>query len=361
VYKKILIINPFGIGDVLFTTPLIHTLKDAFPEAKIDYLCNRRSAPILEGNPYINSIFIYERDEFEAMRQRSFFAWLKSINAFLKQLREEHFDLSLDFSLNAQYGFFSLFAGIKERAGYDYKKRQRFLTKRIELLGFSEKHIVDYYLGLLGFLDLNIDSKYRHLELYLEKEDTRKADEILSKEDISENDLLVAAITGAGRSWGRDAYLKHWPPEKFAKLADKIVENYQAKIIIMGDFSEEEITRKILDKMRYPAVNLCGKTNLRELAALINKMSLVVTNDGGPLHMAVALDKKTLSFFGPVDPKVYGPYPADRSQHIVLRKNLECSPCYRNFRLTPCMLNRQCLETITVEEALEAVDGLLKG
>lgn len=357
-YKKILIINPFGIGDVLFTTPIIHALKDAFSGAKIDYLCNRRSAPLLEGNPYLNSIFVYERDEFEALRQKSFFAWLKSILAFLRQLKKEQFDLSVDFSLHPQYGFFAWVSGIKTRIGYDYKKRQRFLTKKIALPGYSERHIVEYYLDLLGLLD--IKSKYRHLELYLEKKDIKNAQEILSKENISENDLLAAVIPGAGKSWGKDAHLKHWPPERFAKLADKIIENYSAKIIIIGDFSEKKIAQAMVENMRYKAINLTGKTTLREFAALLNRMRLVITNDGGPLHIAVGLGIKTVSIFGPVDPQVYGPYPADENHHIVLRKDLECSPCYRQFRLAPCLLNRLCLETISVEETLEAVDRLLK-
>ena len=76
--------------------------------------------------------------------------------------------------------------------------------------------------------------------------------------------------------------------------------------------------------------------------------------------MAVGLNKKTVSFFGPVDPRVYGPYPQDEARHIVLRKALECSPCYRGFRLSPCLRNRECLEKIDMEEAFKAVGALLK-
>ena len=104
-YKKILLINPFGIGDVLFTTALIHTLKDASPFVKIGYLCNRRTAAILQNNPNVDSVFVYERDEFEAIRQKSFFAWLKKIIIFLNRIKKKHFDIVIDFSLNTQYGF----------------------------------------------------------------------------------------------------------------------------------------------------------------------------------------------------------------------------------------------------------------
>lgn len=357
-YKKILIINPFGIGDVLFTTPIIHTIKQALPDIKIGYLCNRRTAYILEDNPFIDYIFVYERDEFIEIRKQSFFIWLKNYLEFLNKIKKARFDVSFDFSLNTLYGFFSYYAGIKERIGYDYKNRGRFLTKKIKLNGFCDKHIVEYYAGLLKFI--NLDLKYKNLELYIKEVDTRKAEEILLKEGCMRNEFLVGVIPGGGRSWGKDSYLKHWPIKNFAQLADKIIENYKAKIIILGDFFEESLAKELKNNMHYKAIDICGKTTIGEFAAILNKMDLVIANDGGPLHMAVALGKKTVSFFGPVDPKVYGPYPPNDSHHIVLRKNLDCSPCYRNFRLSPCQRDRVCLETIDVDETERTVNKLLQ-
>jgi len=357
VYKKVLLINPFGIGDCLFTTPVIGVLKEAWPEVKIGYLCNKRTAPLLENNPHLDSIFIYERDEFEAIRRKSFKLWLKKHLLFLGEIKRERFDIALDFSLNTQYGFFSWYAGIRQRIGYDYKGRGRFLTKRIQLKGYEGKHIIEYYMDLLRYLKL--DLRKHNLEIFIKEDDRKKTDEILEKENIKEGDLLIGIIPGGGKSWGRDAYLKHWPPRDFAKLADKIVEKYKAKIIIMGDFSEKGLVKDVIKGMHYEAIDFSGSTTLGELAALIGRMSLVITNDGGPLHIAVALSKKTLSFFGPVDPMVYGPYPPDENRHIVLRKALDCSPCYRNFRLNPCQKNRECLVSIDARDAQEAVDRLL--
>lgn len=355
-YKKILLINPFGIGDVLFTTPIIHTLKDTFPQIKIGYLCNRRTAPILENNPYIDSIFVYERDEFETIKKKSFFAWFKQIIAFLNQIKNEHFDLGFDFSLNTQYGFFSWYAGIKERIGYDFKKRGRFLTKKIKLSGYSHKHIVEYYAGLLKFLGLEL--KYKNLELYLKEEDKIRIEEVLAKASIGNSDLLVGIIPGAGASWGKDSHLKHWPPENFSKLADKIIENYQAKIIIMGDFFEQEMAKKVIKNMYYGAIDLSGKTSIGEFAALLSKMKLIITNDGGPLHMSVALGIKSISIFGPVNEMVYGPYPSSQN-HIVIKKDIPCRPCYKKFRMPECLRNRECINYISVEEVFNEVKSLL--
>ncbi len=356
-YEKILVINPFGIGDVLFTTPIIHTLKDSNPQGKIGYLCNRRSSPLLRDNPYIDYLFIYERDEFDKIKRRNYFAWIKENIKFLEQIKERHFDLAIDFSLNTQYGFFSWYAGIKTRIGYDFKGRGWLLTRKIKLpAGYNSKHIVEYYAALLGFIGLEL--KCRKLELFLENENVRHAEEMLERGGIGGSDLLVGIVPGAGRSWGGSAYLKHWPAENFARLADKIIENYPAKIIIIGDSSEKEICNKVISGMQHPAIDLSGRTTPGELAALLSKMKLVITNDGGPLHMAVALGIKTVSVFGPVNDVVYGPYPPGKG-HIVVKSKVPCRPCYKNFRVSECANPQECLSGINPDEVFSAAKACL--
>ncbi len=230
------------------------------------------------------------------------------------------------------------------------------MTKKIKLSGYNEKHIVDYYADLLNLIGL--DLKHKNLELYLNQDASRKIEEALNKEGVKPEELLVGLIPGAGRSWGKDAYLKHWSPEKFSQLGDKIVENYKAKIIIMGDFCEQEIALKVKKAMHYQATDFSGRTDLSELAALISKMRLIVTNDGGPLHMANALGIKTISVFGPVDDLIYGPYPVSQD-NIVIKTDLSCRPCYQNFRLSDCKRGRECLASISVEEVFRAVRRLL--
>jgi len=354
--KNALLINPFGIGDVLFTTPIIHTLKDAYPGIRLGYLCNRRVHPILENNPHVDFVFVYERDEFEAARKKSYLGWIKKSLAFLNQIKAKRFDLAIDFSLNSQYGFFSWYAGIKRRVGYDYKGRGWLLNKKIKLDGYNEKHIVEYYAGLLKLIGLEL--KYKNLELYLNQKDIDWANEFLAKNSVTAQDLLIAIIPGAGASWGKDATLKHWPAENFSGLCDKIIENYRAKIIIMGDFSEKPIAQKILQNIHCHIIDATAETTLGQFAALLKKTKLVVTNDGGPMHMAVALGIKTISIFGPVDSRVYGPYPPSE-ESVVVKKGLDCQPCYRRFKMPLCVRNRECLATLSVDEVYAQVRRLL--
>ena len=151
--KKILIINPFGIGDVLFSTPLIRNLKEWNPDVQIYYLCNKRVAPLLREQPFIYKIFVYERDDFERDREKSFSLWLKSMLTFLNGIRGEHIDVSFDLSLNTKFSFFSWYAGIKKRVGLNYKNRGVFLTHKVDIDGFSRVESITSTIDLTQDLD----------------------------------------------------------------------------------------------------------------------------------------------------------------------------------------------------------------
>jgi len=355
--NKILIINPFGIGDILFTTPAVRAIKDNYPDSIIGYWCNERAEPILKDNPCINKLFALSRGDIKKLYRKSRWNGIIGFWHLLCRLKKEKFEVALDFSLDHRYSLIAKFVGVKKRIGFNYKNRGRFLTDKIEIDGYSHKHVVEYYLDLLKVLD--IIPRSQNLELFILESSKIQARDILRGFGISEKDLVIGITPGAGASWGKDASLKHWPALKFGQLADRLINDFGAKIIILGDESEKPIADTITRNMYNKPIDLVGKVSLEGLSAVINNLRILIANDGGPLHMAVALGKKTVSFFGPVDSKVYGPYPPDETRHIVLRKNLECSPCYVKFRLLGCKKNKECLETIDVALALDAVTKLL--
>lgn len=356
--KKILIINPFGIGDVLFTTPVLSAIKDACPDTIIGYWCNERVKDILKNNKNIDKIFALSRGDIKKIYNKSRLEGIFKGIALYKSIKKERFDVSLDFSLDHRYGFISKLAGIKKRIGFNYKNRGRFLTDKITIDGYAQKHVVEYYLELLDFI--GIKPKTKNLDLYVSDIDRVNCKDILASYSINDKGLIIGIAPGGGASWGKDAAIKRWPAIKFAQLADKISKDFAAQILLLGDESDRPIIDIIVKTATYPVIDLAGKTSLAELIGIINNVEILIANDGGPLHIAVALGKKTVSFFGPVDPKVYGPYPADAKRHIVLRKELECSPCYSGFRLSGCLKNRECLEKIDIQEAVSAVASLLK-
>src|SRR3989344_7925031 len=326
--KKILIINTFGIGDVLFTTPLISNIKAHQPTTFIGYLANARTAPMLALSPKIDKVFVYERDEFNAVYRLSRGEFIQKFRKFLKSIQRERFDLAVDLSLNDNMSFLMWLIGIRKRIGFNYKNRSPFLSKKIKLEGYENKHVVEYYLELLA--DLGVPAQHKRLEIFIPETDHRWAEFVLQEHGPLKDKKVVIVIPGGGASWGKDAVYKRWPSEKYAKLADKIVENFGVAIILIGDKKEQDLCDAVARRMRHVCVNLCGKTSITQLAALSERCKAVVVNDGGPLHIAVAAGAKTVSIFGPVDDRVYGPYPRDK--HIVITQDIACRPCYRRFR-----------------------------
>lgn len=351
---KILIINPYGIGDVLFTTPVISNLRLAYPNATIAYLANRRTADFLKFNPEIARVFIYERDDFVETYRRNPLEFIQKSFELFNSIKKEGFDMIFDFSLNSTFGFLSAVCGIKKRVGFDYKKRGRFLTHRLPMVGYEEKHVIEYYLDLLRLIKLPVPVK--HMTMDLPREDIQWAKEWLKEHNINSAKPLIAVLPGGGASWGKAARYKRWPASNYAHLIDKIVENFDADIILLGDPKEEDLCREVVNQAHFPVHFAVGKTSVLRLAALLKLCQGAIVNDGGPLHVAEAVGTKTVSIFGPVDPQVYGPYPV--GNHAVVQKGLPCQPCYRRFRMASCS-HISCLGELSVDDVYRKVQSIL--
>lgn len=339
---------------MLFTTPLVHNLRLEFPQSTIVYLSNRRTSTFLEKNSDINQVMVYERDEFVAVYRQSPIQFAQKWMELFSSLKQQRFDLVFDFSLNSTFGFLSFAGGIKKRVGFDYRKRGRFLTDKISIKGFEGKHVIEHYLELLGLV--NVPVKSREMKLDIPKDEMQWAENWIKEYKIDRSKPLIAVMPGGGASWGKAARNKRWPAVKYADLIDKIVEKFDAAIILLGDNQEEELCREVAQLAHVPLYLAVGETSVLGLAALLKSCRMAVLNDGGPLHVAVASGTKTVSIFGPVDPHVYGPYPPQH--HRLVQKNLACQPCYRNFRQARCN-HINCLATLSVEEVYRKVQEIL--
>lgn len=353
---NILIVNPFGIGDVLFSTPMVSNLKLAYPQGHISYICNARAKDVLQGNPALDEIFVFEKDEYRILWQKSKLQSISNFFNFLNVIRKAKFDLVIDLSLGHQYSFFFWLIGIKRRIGYNYKKRGRFLTQKIDISGYETKPVADYYLDLLKFLD--IKPKRLDLSMSVDKEDIEWANKFCENNKLGPGDSIIGIVPAGGASWGKDFAYRHWPWENYAKLADMLIKEFQVKVIIFGGPSEVKICRQVQGKMRSQVADACGKTTLKQFAALLRKCNVTVCNDGGPLHVVVSQGVSTVSIFGPVDEKVYGPYPPV-SKHTVVTKDIDCRPCYKKFRVASCKRDRECIKSISAEQILDIIRNKL--
>lgn len=363
--RSILIVNPFGIGDVLFTTPLIRAVRGAFPQSRIGYLCNRRTETILRGNPHLNEIFVYERDEVVGLWRTSPRQWLSHLVLFIRRLWRARFDLVIDLSLGERYSFILWLLGARRRVGFDYRRRGRFLSAPLSIDGYHDIHVVDYYRRLLRFLGIVMDDGA--LEYCVAEEDVRWVDVWLRERDLDHPTAggagrrpLIGMVPAGGVSWGVGAPFRRWSAEGFAAVGDVLAERYGAQVLLFGEPSDAAICGAVSRLMKRPAVDVSGQTTLGRFIGLLKRLSLVVCNDGGPLHLAVSQRTKTVSIFGPVDPRVYGPYPMDPGQHqVVVREELLCRPCYHCFKLPPCPYERACLTGVEPEDVIRACESLL--
>jgi len=351
---NVLVVNPFGIGDVLFTTPIVRALAEN--GHAVYFWSNERVADILKYNPAIKGLLPLSRGDLKRVFKASAGKGVKSFLAMMKRIRGSRFDMALDFSMDYRYSLILWLLGVKKRIGFDYKGRGCFLTDMIKIDGFTDKYIAEHYAGILKIVDKSFEAGGK-MELFIGEDDNKWAERFLKENGIAAGDVVVGIAPGGGASWGGDAFRKHWPKENFASVADKLIEECGNKVIIFGNQNESMLCEALAKKMKHISINTGGMLSLGQFAALLKRCKLLITNDGGPLHMAVALGVKTVSIFGPVDEKVYGPYPPSRD-HIAIAGTVDCRPCYKNFRYPLCK-NMICLESINPSEVLDAVRKVL--
>lgn len=355
---RTLVVNPFGIGDVLFSLPLLHALRDRDPDGFLGLLCNRRTEELAAGWSFLDWRSVFEKDEFRWAWRRSKREGIQTLARIVRQVRGERFDLLVDLSMGWQIGLAALLAGIPRRVGFDFRGRGRFLTDRLPVNGFHDQPVAEYYLDLLQLLELPRPSSPR-LELELPAGTDSQVEAYLRSLKIPPDDRLIGMVPGGGASWGPHAVFKQWPPERFARVADDLSHRYGARILLIGDSEEAPLCREVTSTMTSPAGLAIQVPSLMLLAGLLKRCELVVGNDSGPMHIAAAVGAKTVSIFGPVDGSIYGPFPAGPI-HRVVAKGLACRPCYQGFRFPPCPWDNACLKQLEAAEVTRAAGELLR-
>lgn len=350
---KALLINPFGIGDVLFSTPLLAILKKNFPHSSLYFICNKRTRDILDKAPELEGVYVFEKDDYKRLWKKNPVLAIKEFIILLVKIKKKKFDLAIDMSMGHQYSFFLKLLNIPERVGFDYKKRGRFLTRKLKFDGFNDKPIAEYYKDLLRLLGLEVTEE--PTKIWLTPEDKAYVDNFFKKERLNENDAVIGMSPGGGVSFGRENWVfKRWPHENFARLAERLIKDAGLKVVLIWGPGEEALVKDITESMSLKPI-ISPATTIRQMAELMSRCNCVVCNDGGPLHVAVACGGKTVSIFGPSDQNVYGPYPKN-DRHLPLTKDIGCRPCYKNFKLPNCA-SRECLNGLDAGEVFLAVTG----
>jgi len=243
----------------------------------------------------------------------------------------------------------TFFSGIPERIGYATDGRSLLLTRRARTrIKELQRHQTYYYLDLLyqtGLSPLNyLEDPEFQPDIHLEagQEGIRQADQMLQAAGPSSGGPLV--VINPGASYGP---AKRWFSERYAALADRLIADIEADIVLIGSLQEQPLAREIQTLTQHPLKILTGKTDLPSLMGLLSRCDLLITNDSGPMHMAAAMDTPQIALFGSTDEVATGPF---SSQARVLHKHVECSPCL----LRECPIDLRCFSRIAVDEVYDA-------
>jgi lipopolysaccharide heptosyltransferase II len=333
----------------------------------LDWLVTPGIAELLQHNPAISNVIEFARDERSApWRVAPYVAAARLV----AQLRAVEYDLVIDLQGQLRSGFFAFTSGAPVRIGFDKPRADIWKTLARKIPDEARKHAwqgareaswlaytdhialptldihpVERYLGVGPMLGL--DDGAADFSFPIPQEARARIDALVDYYEIAKAKLLVMA---PGTNWET----KEWRREAFAEVARHFMPKGFA-VTLIGSERERALCDEVA-KLAPGTINLAGETTLSELAALIARATICVTNDSGPMHLAVALDRPVVSIFGPTDPVWAGPY---RRDGAVLRAELPCSPCYLRL-LSRCPNNHDCMNNVPAAAVIERIESTLR-
>jgi ADP-heptose:LPS heptosyltransferase len=376
-FERILLIKPSAFGDVLHTLPVLVKLRARYPRARIDWLITPENADLVRYHPALSNVVLFARKDYGRL-SRVFTAGVRLLK-LMDDLQAAQYDLVIDLHGQFRSAFFTLASGAGIRIGFDRplrlsassavtfakqtaenaEKRREVIPRRGwrgaregSWMAYTHRiaiptldiHAVDRYLWLGPMLGL--DDEPPDLRVHWPVEVEEKAKALLRRHGLDSFAMLVP-----GTIWRT----KHWHEEGFASVGRYLIQQGLG-VILVGTSRERPRCQAIA--ARCPGVcDLSGQTTPSELAALMNRSAINVTNDSGAMHLAVALNRPVVSVFGPTNPIWVGPY---RRPQSVVRMDLPCSPCYFR-RLSQCPNDHACMKQISGEQVIERVRAVLAG
>ena len=333
---KILIVKLGPVGDVVHTLPALHPLRKSFPEAFIAWAVERKSMDVITGNSDLDEVIIFERKELQKIfKADGLVAAYRYFAAFAAKLKEYNFDLTIDFQTLFKSGIITFSSGARKRIGFDkWRELNRLFTNhRIKAVS---RHTVDKYLELVDAAGGRGDGS--PVKIVYSAEDDSYIYSFLKEKELA-NRPWVAINPGA--SWTS----KLWPVESFASLCDFLEDSGIPVVVVWGPGEEALVEGIVGAACSKPYV--APPTSIKQLACLLERSSLYVGGDTGPMHMAVAMGTTVVGIFGPSDPDRNGPY---GEGHMILQADIDCIKCWKKS----CS-SMECMKNVSAEAVADAV------
>jgi lipopolysaccharide heptosyltransferase II len=327
--KRILIVRTDRLGDLILSTPIIRNLRLYYPDSHIAFMCRPYTRQVLEGNPYLDEVIVY--DKYES--QRSFFSSLR----FGLGLRIKKFDLALILHPTNRSHLVTFLAGIHKRVGWDKKLKFLLTDKLKHNKDQGKKHELEYNLDFLRYLGIPIEEK----EIYfpLKEKENKRVDKILEKNNIDRKDKIVVVHPSAS------CPSKRWPQDRFIELIKMIAEAQKTKTIVITSADQKKFGEKIIKEIE--AIDLRGILTISETASLLSKAALLISCDSGPVHIAAALRVPVISIFGRkqagLSPQRWAP---TGENSYFLHKDVGCKTCLAHN----CQKGFLCLQAVKPTE-----------
>lgn len=351
-YQKILVVSLLHIGDLLMITPALHTLRTNFPHAYITLLADANLADLVKYNPNIDQLITVDKKGYHNK--------LPNFIRLIGDIRKQHYDLVINLHHNERASAIAAFSGAKRIVGYAAWGFGAFFDHWIRTsrdLQDKNRRDVPHQAG--GHLEVlkstlgisRVDDQ--GLEMWLDEESRSKTDTMWRKGFAAwpANGTGVIGLN-TGASWPS----KCWLPSGFAQLADALLDRGYGVAFLGGPMDIENVhqIRHMMSHQESPAMaEFTGKMSLLELAALMKKCQVIVSNDSGPMHVAVSQKVPVVAIFGPSNEIRFGPYNCKNS--LLTQPELPCRPC----SLHSCPTQHECMTGITPQQVLAAVEQLL--
>ena len=332
------------IGDVVLTTPLIRSVRNAFPDAYIAYMGERNAVSLLEHNPNLNEIISFDFTRPTFIEQPRV-AW---------QLRHRRFDLAIDLFNNPRTALLMYLSGAKTRVGAERKGRGSLYTVRVRDDGEPKSAIEFHNLFIRA---VGIPPTAAKTEILLTKDERREARIYLQWLDHANAPLdMSKPIIGLhpGATWPA----KCWLPQRFAELADVLRARLGAQIILTAGPRDADSVNEVL-KHSFARTKVIAGLPLRQLAAVLSHCAAYVANDNGTMHIAAAVGTPTIGIFGPGEENIWFPYSREEG-HRALRRDVPCHPCHLDFCNREGDGYMECMKLLTVQDVFAAVEQALK-
>ena len=332
--RRILLIKPSSLGDIVHAMPTLFALRERFPDAEVTWLVKRQWVSLVEVIKGVDHVCAVEQ---------GLMGWLGRV----PDLRAAGFDLVVDLQGLFRSGAMAWLTGCSRRVGFANAREGSpfFYTQRVAVPTGS-MHAVDRDLLVTEALGAARPKEPR-FEFIDRAEDRQAVETLLTAAGLA--GVLPWVAMNVSARWET----KRWPPQHFAEAADQLAEA-GIPIVFMGGPAERPETRAVMARMRTKAVDLTGQTPVGLLPSLLRRAAVLVTNDSGPMHIAAAVGTPVVALFGPTDPVRTGPYGRG---HVVLSNPVECRPCFR--RECSRAVTLECLTGVTSEQVVRAVQQQL--